>query len=331
MSDDKLDNDVIQLDVMPGADKMDEDEVTLDMSFEEVEVEVAETDTEEVVAEAETEEVEDSEEATEEEQEETEAEDTAEEPEAELEEPAPAAEEKASKPMVPKSRLDEVLSKQKALQKQLDELNAANKEKEQEAPEEYEFDDKEKEYQEYVLDGEVEKAANLRREIRIAERKQLEFEMRKEMTQTVQQDREMNALQQAAAAMEEAYPVFNRESDQFDEALTNEVVELRNAFISTGSNVVDALGKAVRYVVADKGLDADEQKPSLGASPVDEVAKKRAQISKKLKAAEAQPPELPGESTAAHSDGATNLESMSDDEFDALPAATLARLRGDIV
>ena len=299
MSDDKLDNDVIQLDVMPGADKMDEDEVTLDMSFEEVEVEVAETDTEEVVAEAETEEVEDSEEATEEEQEETEAEDTAEEPEAELEEPAPAAEEKASKPMVPKSRLDEVLSKQKALQKQLDELNAANKEKEQEAPEEYEFDDKEKEYQEYVLDGEVEKAANLRREIRIAERKQLEFEMRKEMTQTVQQDREMNALQQAAAAMEEAYPVFNRESDQFDEALTNEVVELRNAFISTGSNVVDALGKAVRYVVADKGLDADEQKPSLGASPVDEVAKKRAQISKKLKAAEAQPPELPGESTAA--------------------------------
>ena len=283
MSDDKLDNDVIQLDVMPGADKMDEDEVTLDMSFEEVEVEVAETDTEEVVAEAETEEVEDSEEATEEEQEETEAEDTAEEPEAELEEPAPAAEEKASKPMVPKSRLDEVLSKQKALQKQLDELNAANKEKEQEAPEEYEFDDKEKEYQEYVLDGEVEKAANLRREIRIAERKQLEFEMRKEMTQTVQQDREMNALQQAAAAMEEAYPVFNRESDQFDEALTNEVVELRNAFISTGSNVVDALGKAVRYVVADKGLDADEQKPSLGASPVDEVAKKRAQISKKLK------------------------------------------------
>ena len=48
--------------------------------------------------------------------------------------------------MVPKARLDEVLAKQKALQKQLDEINAAN-EKAEEAPESYDFDAKEVEYQ----------------------------------------------------------------------------------------------------------------------------------------------------------------------------------------
>ena len=37
--------------------------------------------------------------------------------------------------------------------------------------------------------------------------------MRQEMTQTVNQDRQMTALQQAAMAMEEAYPVFDRNSD----------------------------------------------------------------------------------------------------------------------
>lgn len=332
MSEDKklLDDDVIQLDVMPGAELIDEGETkSLDMSFEEVE---------------EVEEVEETAEETVEEETEAVAEEDSETKEvAEGETPPLAdnvpeetalAEEKApNKPMVPKSRLDEVLAKQKALQKQLDEAKAANaavKEK-QKAPEEYNFDDKEVEYQELLLDGESEKAAALRREMRAAERAQVAYELREEMTQTVQQDREFNALQQAAAAMEEAYPMFSKESEQFDEELTNEVVELRNAFIASGANVVDALGKAVRYVVADKGLDAESA--SLGTSPaaVDEVAKKRAQVSKKLKAASAQPPELPGESTANHGDTAINIDSMTEDEFDALPAATLARLRGDIV
>jgi|TARA_R100000081_G_scaffold56107_1_gene27554 hypothetical protein len=341
MSEDKkeLDADVIEMDVMPGAEKMEDDNLpSLDMSFADVptpepeetpEEEVAESEQEEVTAEVEETEEETPEEAAEEEPQEEKSALAEDVPETE----EPPKQEKASKPMVPKSRLDEVLAKQKALQKQLDEARAANaavKEK-QKAPEEYDFDKKELEYQEFVLDGEAEKAAALRREIRAAERAQVAYELKEEMTQTVQQDREFNALQQAAAAMEEAYPMFSKDSDQFDEALTNEVVELRNAFIANGANVVDALGKAVRYVVADKGLDAETTSLGTAPTPVDEVAKKRAQVNKKLKAASAQPPELPGESAADHGDSAINVESMTEDEFDALPAATLARLRGDIV
>lgn len=324
----------LEFDVMPGADlPSEEDEApALDLSFDtpEPEPEVAEEE-EEVVAEVEEEEpVEEPEETVAEEEEpEEEAE-----PEPEAEEELPLAAEKTSnKKMVPKARLDEVLAKQKALQKQLDEINAAN-EKNDQAPEEYDFDAKELAYQNFVLDGETEKAVALRREIRQAERAQLEYEMRQEMTQNISADRQMTALQQAAAAMEEAYPVFDQNSESYSEELTNEVVELRDAFIARNYDAVDALSKAVQYVVKSNDLDQPAASaPSLAgkASPVDEVAKKRAQVSKKLKAAEAQPPELPGESSSTHGEKGIDLSTLTEEEFDALPEATLKRLRGDIL
>lgn len=318
--------------VMPGADAPEEDDAPLDLSFEEPEAEPETEEAEETVAETE--------EAEEVEAEEPVAE--TEEPEAEAEEPeeqeteTPVAEAEAEEkkaPMVPKSRLDEVLNKQKALQKQLDDINAA-KEQADTAPETYDFDAKELEYQNFVLDGETEKAVALRREIRNAERNGLEFEMRREMNQTVAQDRQMTALQQAATAMEEAYPVFDRNHRDFNEDYTTEVVELRDAFIAKGDDAVDALSKAVKYVVKDRELDGQaDPVPSLAATPKsdDEVAKKRAQVSKKLKAAESQPPELPGESSSSHGEKGQDISAMTEEEFDALPAATLKRLRGDII
>ena len=319
----------LEFDVMPGADRPEEDDtVELDLSFETPE-EVIEEETVAEDAEEETA-TEEPEEIVSEDEQSTEEETT---PDAELEE-EPVVEEKAvKKPMVPKARLDEVLAKQKALQKQLDEINAAN-EKAEEAPESYDFDAKEVEYQNMVLDGETEKAVALRREIRKAERATLEYEMRQEMSQTVNQDRQMTALQQAANAMEDAYPVFNRDSDDYNEDMTSEVVELRDAFILKGYEAVDALSKAVKYVVKDHDLDqAQESAPSLAgkAQKSDELAKKRAQVSKKLKAAEAQPPELPGESSSMHGERAMDLSAMTEEEFAALPEATLKRLRGDIL
>lgn len=325
----------IEFDVMPGADPVEEDDSPqIDLSFETPEEEPEKVDEEEeVVAEDETEEP-----ATEESEEIVSEDEAVEQPEEGTEqddaEEEPVAEQKpAKKPMVPKARLDEVLAKQKALQKQLDEINAAN-EKAEEAPESYDFDAKEVEYQNMVLDGETDKAVALRREIRKAEREQLEYEMRQEMSQTVNQDRQMTALQQAANAMEDAYPVFDRNSNDFNEDMTNEVVELRDAFIMKGYEAVDALSKAVKYVVKDHDLDqAQESVPSLAgkAQKADELAKKRAQVSKKLKAADAQPPELPGESSALHGEKALDLSTMTEEEFAALPDATIKRLRGDIL
>lgn len=255
-------------------------------------------------------------------------------PEVEAKKP-PEPEQK--KPMVPKARLDEVLAKQKALQKQLDDLMAAKNAAET-APNSYDFAAKEVEYQNMVLDGQHEKAAALRQEIRQAERAQLEFELTQKMEQKVTQSQQMSALQQAAAELEANFPVFDRSSPEFNEQYTQEVIDLRDAFIVKGENAVSALSKAAKYVLQEYGL-VDTSAPaapslsSQSAKPglVDEVAKKRAEVSRKLKAAESQPPEMPGESSAARGEKALDIMSLTEEEFNALPAATLKRLRGDII
>jgi len=238
--------------------------------------------------------------------------------------------------MVPKSRLDEVLAKQKALEKQLDDLKA-QKQEPGEAPDAYDFDAKEVEYQNLVLDGEAQKAAALRKEIRAAERAQLEYEIGSKIGESVSQSQQATALQQAASELETNFPVFDRNSDQYNEDYTQEVIDLRDAFIVKGENPVAALTKAAKFVLREYDLvDMGENasSPSLSgetAPRVDEVAKKRAQVSRKLKAAEAQPPEMPGESSSARGEKPLDIASMTEDEFNALPEATLKRLRGDII
>ena len=342
MSDEAKTEEKLEFDVMPGAEIIEDDDApALDLSFpepepEEVkEEEVAEEETEEVVAE------ESEETVAEEETEEPEAEETVSEDEGEVaevvEEEPEVAPEPQKRPMVPKSRLDEVLTKQKALQKQLDDMKAAQAPA-AEAPEEYNFAEKEVEYQNALLDGEAEKAAAIRTEIRKAERAQIEFEMGQKMTDAVSQNQQATALQQAATALEAEFPIFDAKSDQYNEALTQEVIELRDAFIIKGENAVAALSKAAKFVIRENDLVdmAEPDAPSLAAAAapkqkVDEVAKKRKEVAKKLKAADAQPPELQGEGVATRGDKGLDLSNMTEEEFDALPEATLRRLRGDVL
>lgn len=333
--------DRIEFDRMPGSDAPEEPAAeSLDLNFglgeepveEPDDVEEVVEEVEEVVAEA----AESPEEPVGE----------AEEPAAEVEQPALADEtpvtaeepvsEEPKRHMVPKSRLDEVLAKQKALEKQLDDLRA-QKQEPGEAPEAYDFDAKEVEYQNLVLDGEAQKAAALRKEIRAAERAQLEYEIGSKIGESVSQSQQATALQQAASELENNFPVFDRNSDQYNEGYTQEVIDLRDAFIVKGENPVAALTKAAKFVLREYDLvDMGETAaaPSLSgqtAPRVDEVAKKRAEVSRKLKAAEAQPPEMPGESSSARGEKPLDILSMTEDEFNALPEATLKRLRGDIL
>ena len=333
--------DRIEFDRMPGSDAPEEPTAeSLDLNFGLGEEPVEEPDDVEEV-------VEEVEEAV------AEAAESPEEPVAEVEEPAAEVEQPAladetpvtaeepapeepRKHMVPKSRLDEVLAKQKALEKQLDDLRA-QKQEPGEAPEAYDFDAKEVEYQNLVLDGEAQKAAALRKEIRAAERAQLEYEIGSKIGESVSQSQQATALQQAASELENNFPVFDRNSDQYNEGYTQEVIDLRDAFIVKGENPVAALTKAAKFVLREYDLvDMGETAaaPSLSgqtAPRLDEVAKKRAEVSRKLKAAESQPPEMPGESSSARGEKPLDIASMTEDEFNALPEATLKRLRGDLM
>ena len=339
---------------LPGADPREEDpEQRLDLNFpeeiEETTEVVAEEVTEETVAKTEQDENETdgditAEETTEDAEKPAESEETTEETEEaepELEEVAELEEEtepEPKKPMVPKSRLDEVLAKQRKLQEQLDALTAEKQapetSSEEPAPEPYDFDAKEIEYQEHVLNGEPEKAVALRKEIRAAEKIEFEREMGQKFNQHTKQSKEMDALQSAAAKMESKYPMFDQYSSDYNQELTQEVLSLRDAFMAQGTTPADSLEKAVNFVVKSNSIETAEEKATLDApapkQSQDQVAKKRKEVSKKLKAAETQPPDMPGESSSAHGEKVVDISSMTDDEFNALPEATLKRLRGDI-
>lgn len=320
-------------DGMPGADAMEAPE-NIDLNFAEEPAEEIENDVLQQ-NEAEEEASNDPDEQEEEESSEEEA-DLLEEDvpplAAEAEVEAETQEEPAvKKPMVPKARLDEVLAKQKALQKQLDDMKASQ-EPAEDAPESYDFDKGELEYQQFVLEGEAEKAAALRQSMRKAEREEIAYEMRKEMGTTVAKNAEVNALATAAKELEAAFPVFDANSESFDQDLTQEVVELRDAFITQNFDAVDALSKAVNFVVKSHDLDGTDTGPALAqpdAANTTKADKKRREVGRKLKAAESQPPEMPGESSNARGEQAVKVDNLSEDEFNALPEATLKRLRGD--
>ena len=331
---------------MPGADAKTEEDVQpfqVDMNFEDEPKEdtVEETETEEA-----TEEEPVAEETTEEVAEEQIEEPVAQETESQEQtteqesvptddgQPVETVEEEpevATKaPMVPKSRLDEVLAKNKEIQKIIDTME--EKPAENAAPA-YDFVTKEREYQNLVLDGETEKAAVLREEIRNAEKEQLMSEVQNKMGQTVQQDREARELQQKAQEIVEVFPIFDPQSKSFDEKLSNEVMELRDAFIYQGYGAADSLAKATEVTLLSKKpelLEAGEevsQDPAPKLNQVVQDKKAKANVQKKVTASQSQPPQMKGEST--QNKKVVDINVMSDDEFGALPEDTLRRLRGD--
>lgn len=345
MAEDKNNNDLV-FDGMPGADAKTEEDVKpfeVDMNFENTEEEVEEVEEEET-----TEEEPVTETATEEVAEEQVEEPVAQEAESEeqtIEQESvstddgqpvePVAEEpqveEPKAPMVPKSRLDEVLAKNKEMQKRIQDMEGDAK-VENEGPK-YDFVSKEKEYQEFVLDGEGERAAHLREEIRTAEREQLLSEMQSKMGQTVQQDREAHELNQKANEIMEVFPVFDQKSSQFDERLASEVMELRDAFIFQGYGAADSLAKATEVTLIRSKpelLNVQTDNVANAAPTLDKVVqekKKQANVSKKVQASQAQPPQMKGEST--QNKKVVDINVLSDDEFGALPEETLRRMRGD--
>jgi len=247
-------------------------------------------------------------------------------------EPEPAPEKKS--PMIPKARLDEALQKQKALQKQLEELTQVQPQTVEE-PEKYDFAAKEIEYQELLLDGEAQKAAELRGEINNNLYKNVMYNVQQNTTaytqQAITENTERGNLQDVANQLAKKYPSLDENSDQHNPQALEEVLELRDAFIGKGYEPADALRKSVNYVVKVNDIAESTSETVSKKAPQDEVAKKRAEVQRKLEAAEAQPPELMGESGASKGEKNIDISTLSDEEFAALPEATLARLRGDLL
>jgi hypothetical protein len=354
MAEDKNTEDLdIVMDGMPGADQKTTEDVEpfqVDLNFgDETPTEDAEeSEEEEVEFPAEEEVIEVEEETTDEvEEEEQDSED-----EVTAEEETPDAEQEAAEeivdelveteeepekpieppksPMVPKSRLDEVLAKNKKMQKQLDDIQQKEAEVQAEAPQ-YDFDVKEQEYQQLILDGDSTSAVALRTEMRAAEKEQMMFEVQQQMGQTVQQSQAAQELQEKAKEIEATFSILNENHEDFDKEITTEVLELRDAFIVQGYEPADSLARATEYTLAAKHPELLNGIEDFTTKQNKKVIQKRQKttVKKKLEASKSQPPKLQGEGTAKRGEKVTDLNVLSDEEFGALPEETLKRMRGD--
>ena len=131
-------------------------------------------------------------------------------------------------------------------------------------------------------------------------------------------------MQNKAAELQAAHPELDETSATFNEGLTQEVMDLRDAFMIQGFSGADALDKAAKYVIKPN-LSTEEPKKDVVNEKIVEK-KKVANTTKKLEAAESQPPTLKGKSKV---DKKIDLDVLSTEEFDALPEETLKRMRGD--
>ena len=119
-------------------------------------------------------------------------------------------------------------------------------------------------------------------------------------------------------------------ADGFKQELVDEVLALHEGFVNSGMTADKAIAKAVKYVakmndivpLSEQGEDEGEE----DTTPKPKKKESKAEIRKKAKAKTKQPGKMPKGGDAEPS---IDLESMSEDEFDALPESKKKELRGD--
>lgn len=244
---------------------------------------------------------------------------------------------KKDEPRIPKARFDEAVNKERervaALERQLAELQAAQaqvKKQEDTAKLDAEIDDLEKQRAKLLLDGEAEKAAEIASVIRAKERQLAIEESRSMSAQAKEQAREEIRMELTVEKIEAEYPALNPESDEFDEDLVELVLSKQRTLMQKeGLSPSKALAKASTSVMGRFGAKADE--PEQKGLKKDVEDRKQAQVKKNIETSKKQPASMKesGLDSDKMGDKAIDIANMSFEEFEALPEATRAKLRGD--
>jgi hypothetical protein len=228
-----------------------------------------------------------------------------------------AAEPEAAEPhMIPKFRMDQQTAKVRQLEEQLGQYQ--RKEEDLRQASEFDFAQREKDYMDSVLDGDTDKAVAIRAEINNAHTAVVRNQIMSDVQGSISSNNAQTVLQAAADRLQQQHPQFDPNGAKYDEGMTNEALSLRDAFMDQGYETDAALERAVNVT-----LQLHNQAPA--------AAKPRVGVAQKAAMVNSQPPALHGESSSAHGVGATDVTTMSEEDFYALPESTLARLRGDMV
>ncbi|ULQ47403.1 hypothetical protein JN531_003760 [Flagellatimonas centrodinii] len=195
-----------------------------------------------------------------------------------------------------------------------------------------------------LLEGDVDKATEIEEQIdaeverRADARANAAWQKREEEQAAAAAERARKAaeveLATEAAAVIADYPELDAGSDdapnpKADMDLISEVVALRDSYIRRGTKPGEALRKAADRL-CKKPDPADDDDGKAGGDSLS-PEQRRQQILQR-NAQHRQPPSVAGAGVGGRAAAAKlNVEAMSEDEFESLPEAEKARLRGDSV
>lgn len=260
---------------------------------------------------------------------------------------------------IPKSRFDEQVAKEReraeAAERRAAEaearLNAQQPKEEKPDPVSTKVDDLEARIEAlqdkrdgFLVDGNTEKAAEVRREIRALEKELREVErgaLRQEAEQIATRRMEAQTAEQlidtVVSKLESEFPVLNKASDDFDPRMVNFVLVEQQRLITelklTPHEALQRAGKETMELFGHKpaGSKVDrEEKPETPAEKRQREA--RAKVADTVARQPASLKDAGIDSDKAGQDKADlDVNKLTEAEFNALPAAQLAKLRGDFV
>jgi hypothetical protein len=268
---------------------------------------------------------------------------------AEAEDGAEGEEKKAAKARqrIPLERHEQILARERERREALERELAASRQgqqisatNEQITAAEEKLLSLESDHARLVTDGDAEKAAKVMGEIRRLERGIVESKSTLAIQAAEARAYERVRYDTMVERLETAYPTLNPDHAEYDEALTAEVVELRDAYVATGRySRADAIQKAAKTVLGantarqERAVTSDVRVSSEDVAKATAAERAKAARMKAADAASKQPPNIGRIGVDSDKMGgaldAKAVIKMSQDDFAKLDEKTLARLRGD--
>lgn len=252
---------------------------------------------------------------------------------------------KAKQPFIPKSRFDQRTAQLRAAERELEaargqlkELETARQKAEREANTltDEQIQTKMSAANAALLEGNTDEAARLQGEVFGALRQGSQVEEQAAGEQVdpnkIAADvRDQMVFETTLERLYNEYPALNENSDQFDEAVSQEAVELQAFYFQQGYTRAESTERAVAAVSRIHGLQSPEADAPVVNKKV-EMAKRAQTESKRGKVEKARKaPPATGGSSGRSEDSAdhTNVDDLTVEDWSALPDSVRARLLGD--
>lgn len=193
----------------------------------------------------------------------------------------------------------------------------------------------EKEHTRLLSDGEIDKAAALMQKIRHTERQITEYKGDLKIQAAEIRATERVRFNTALERVEAAFPTLNPDHESFDADLSDEVVDLMEAYKLKGYTPTVSLQKAVKALVEPRTTKqelATTVAPKVSDKDV-AAERKTAAVGKTRDAVAKTPPRIGAVGVDSEKMGAVldaqSIMKLSQKDFAKIDADTLARLRGD--